>query len=223
MTIKDKLIAKIKSLLALASDSSTSEHERALALKNAQKLMAQYSIDFLNLDSKGIEDKIISKELSYKPTGILKSDVIYKYIVNRIADNFGVYVYFKMGSISEALYLYGFETNCEIADYAINSLFTQGWYDYRVNTSFKSAGTCINFWNGFFQGLLRKFNKNELDTNALILYDKVKDEFMKKVKLRQSSNPGGSTSGGFSQGYSSAMNASIKPALKGQNKGNLLK
>lgn len=213
---REKLIEKIKSLLALASDQNTTEHERNLALKRAQSIMLKYCISVSDASPDAPEMQIVDAILKLQPRGVLKTDNLFQTIVSRIAVNFGVYTLRKSNRPSEIIMM-GFPTNLVIAEYVIESLFTQGWNDYRrdIPETDKNAGTCMNFWRGFRQGLATKFNPIESineSTVGIELYNKVKDVFKSRITGFIKSG-GGSSSGGFSEGHRSAIESQIRSAI----------
>jgi hypothetical protein len=219
---KTELITKIQKLLALSSDNGTTEHERNLAYQRAQKLMALYCIENIDLNKEDIKDQIINFEITYPLKGYLKNDNIHKFIFARIAHAFGTFHFFHPKDGKN--FIMGFEANCKITDHVIHVLLNRGHIDYKISLAEGNPPTAahkISFWKGFLEGLNERFIEIS-DERAIILYDKVKVEYLKKVHpvgLDTSSSDGES---GFDSGRDSAKNAQIHNPITSTSGGKLL-
>lgn len=220
MMSKEELIDKIKRLLALSSDPSTTEHERDLAYKKAQALMAKYCIS--NLNTENVQELVTSEvyKTERKLPVFLQSCTNFVSIFNSTAHNFGCYLAFK--TIKNEVSIFGFKINIEVLKYILDTLISQGQFDYRVEyskrreISFSSA-----FWTGFGKGLDARFSKKNLEEQAIELYDRVKAVFEKQVRY-ESIEVGRSTAQGFEAGHKSATEAQLNPAVS-TSRGSLLK
>lgn len=173
------VVEKIKRLLALSTDQSTTEAERANALQKAQLLMAKYSVDMSACQEKPEEIIKMPLEIKYAhPLPIYLHDFIrLSSLLQPISQNFGCWTLYNQAE--HKLYLYGFKTNCIVAEQAIAALLNQGLMDFRVQFILRrEMGFAISFWNGWAQGIKDRFTKLS-DSQAIVLYDKVKDELEK--------------------------------------------
>jgi hypothetical protein len=224
MNPNEKIIDRIKKLLELATSSN--EHEATLAMEQASRLMAKYSITNASLND--TERKEVIEIFIYNSPYINKTGLIQQLpsIMGTIGPIFGVYPMFvasRTGSIRESQ-LIGYPTNIKVAIHAIESVINQGLLDYRL--AFRLNGSPLfglEFWDGFAKGLQAKFAKYGLESDevAMVVYDAVKN-FVKartsgSVKLQ---NFDGS---GRSSGYESGQKASLRSGIASQSKGNLLK
>lgn len=218
----ESVIKKIKSLLAMSSDVSTSQHERDLALQRAQELMAKYSVDIAEHQDKSEEiiTHIISFEQHKLPALFKLSPLMFMTYIEAIPKEFGCYMMYNRNTFDYALF--GFKTNCEIAEHAIHCILAQALIDFREQMKEeRSIGFTVSFWNGFKEGLAIRFLKLS-DSTAIQLYDKVKNAFVQKVNLTQINMPR-SNAAGFDQGFKSAKDAQIRSGIGQSNKGGLLK
>lgn len=208
--LNETLLKRIKALIALSIDASTTDAERKLALSHAARLMARHSIDL----SAAAEPQIEIQEwkgIEIKPFGLhyQMEHIIYSIIANQ----FGCYVGFRPRT--EKFIFYGFKTNIEIALYTIDALMGQGCRDLSAaRQSNRTAGFAVEFWVGFQQGIRDRFSKVTQDEKSLALYDKVKNLYNSKVIGQQQTLAFfNSSSGGFNQGQTSAKEASIHAPL----------
>lgn len=215
------VINKIKSLLAMSSDSSATQHERDLALQRAQQLMAKYSVDIAETQEK--PEEIIQMPIDIKwvhplPAYLAIDSVKLSGFFQPIANEFGCYVVVYN---RRDLFIFGFKTNCEITKHAIACIFNQALCDYRKEYALRrELGFAISFWNGFVTGLRDRFIKLS-DSKTIQLYDKVKAAMEGKVNWEES-NLSTSNAKGFEQGYKSGKESPIHSGIT-ERKGNLLK
>lgn len=222
---KNELIERIKKLLALSTDLSTTEHEKTLALKRAQALMAQHSIESIDLsDTKKIEELIITEDYTPKLENPLPSYLfnpgLMNAIIQPICNNFGCYASFYLHKPGQSIM--GFKTNIEIAKYACDVLLNQGISDFRKQyKTIRSIGFATTFWNGFAEGLLIRFTKLS-DETALVLYDKVKSKFNESIMSVAIEMPQSTEISGHSAGRKSATEATLNAGIS-SSRGGLLK
>lgn len=116
---RDAIIAKIKKCLALAKSSN--EHEAATALRQAQKLMAAYSLTELDVGASDIDEQDARSGASTKP-------VLWECALSGIvAETFGCEVFFAGSENSRpgVWRFVGIAPAPEIAKYAYSVLFRQ--------------------------------------------------------------------------------------------------
>lgn len=223
---KEHLIEKIKKLLALATDNSTTEHEKSSAMNRAQELMAEYSIEECDLQFTNVQDLIVKEKITidfkdHVPT-MLQDPIVLSSIIAPICQNFGCYNYFQGFGPIGAHYVMGFKTNVEVSKYACDVLINQGIQDFKVGFKIhRSIGYGINFWTGFRQGLTERFAKIS-NEKALVLYDKVQEEWKRMVTIFKTSTSFSLGMGGNQEGIESAKKAQLNPAVS-SSKGGLLK
>lgn len=211
--INEKALDKIKKLLELAS--SPNENEAKLAMDQARRLMAKYSIDDKELGAPDRISELIVEEpyinSAFSNDAVLDAIPI---IIAVIAPIFGVYglVNTRNGQARQ-FKLIGFKTNIEIARFAIDSLIAQGLIDAkREYKKYRTITFMASFWTGFKEGLHRKFGKMEEENKGIVLYDKVK-QYVDSL-ASGASFAGRSTDGvAYQSGFNSGQNASIRSAI----------
>lgn len=211
MNEKDKIIERIKKLIALSEDTSTTSHERDACRKKAHSLMARFSIDNLR-DEK--DPEIIHVEFAL-PKPVFGLDTVKLcQILGIIGPPLGCYSYFKRGE--DKVYLMGFKINCAIAEYTGHVLINQGKRECSsLYKQLPMANTKLAFWKGFVEGLrLRYAPAENSDEQGLVVYDSVKELFersVKKVPIFSS----GSNLDAMAKGAQSALDARINAGLQG--------
>jgi len=219
---KKSLIEKIKSLLALATGVGN-ENEKQLALKRAQELMAKYSVDVV-FARHPCESTPTIEQIRYEtkldlPIS-LRTSLDLAHTIEPICQNFGVYVAYNLAG---HVLLWGFKTNLEVAIYACETLLYQGIQDFkREYRRQRTMGFGISFWKGFREGLKVKFDKSIIPENALVLYDQVKQEWMRKVTFGSGSF-NQSNANGMELGIQSARDAVLNKGIESTMSGRLLK
>ena len=124
MMNKKEIIEKIKKCLALSQ--STNQHEAALALKQAQALMAKYDIDANDADLLGIQDFETDGSGSHRPP---KYEVILAQSIAKMMDCKVILTWkLKRTRHGGSKYVtqwtfYGFDPVAEIAGYAFDVLY----------------------------------------------------------------------------------------------------
>lgn len=215
---KEAVIEKIKSLLALASDPSTTEHERTLAFNRARTLIDRFMVSEQDITP----DKPL--EIVWVPFNFLVSRACEKYLpfyAHSVALYFGCFVCRRVGT----WHFVGFKSNIEVATYAVEVLTHQGKIDFRTafRNRLNSRENLItfeeSFWYGFVQALQRRFTLQEIpDEKGLTVYDPVKQLYdsLTTVSL-------GNTYGAAAEGFTSGINAQLHRPIETTTKGNLLK
>lgn len=222
VTYEEKIIGQIKKMLALSTDASTTEHERAMALNRAQNLMAKYSISLT--EEKSISELVVQVEYktNLQLSPYLQRIEILALTIAPIARHFGAYVSYNkaLGNI----FLFGFRVNCQVATHAIDTLLAQGLSDYRREyAKYRTTGFAITFWTGFGQGLDQRFAQLDAESSAaLVVYDSVKVEFAKRTKVSRI-KVATSNAKGILLGKESALTAQLRKGVEVGNAGKQLK
>lgn len=172
----EKIIERIKNLLALGTNDGATEAERALAMDRARRMMAQYCVTLCDLDSETKLD-IVAEE--WKPSDLFPlSSTLVKWlpgIIGPIAKFFGGFSTFS--SKTGKVWIYGYEPNIKIIQYATNAVLLQGYRAWQKE--FRQTRTMSfsdGFWHGFAQGIQLKFKKPHTDgaqSGELTIYDAV--------------------------------------------------
>jgi hypothetical protein len=224
MTNAERITEKIKKLLELAT--SPNEHEARRAMEMAQKLMIQFNISEAlltdSISSEAIEEIDYSNE-HFNRLGVREQLPRIVKTIGRIFGCFGLYDRRGTGVIAKVK-LYGYPTNLKIAQYALDSIFAQGFIEYKAAyKKHRSAMIGLEFWDGYAFGLQRKFDQfaSRESNNALAIYDPVaqyaKDRSAGTFSL--SNFEGDARSAGIEAG----MRAEIRSAITSSSKGSLLK
>lgn len=219
--MNQKLIDKIKKLLALSSSPVAAEAE--LALQRAKELMEQYGVSILETD--GTKDQIIEKEYDY-PNGKLNRDFQYNLIsiTTSVAQMFSCLILIRQNKPV----VIGLQTNVEVAFHALDCILHSLWFDYRTLRRTNTSQTfSTNFWEGASEGIRTKFRpkKSERSEWGLVLYNQVQDYIAQKYpnlgSWSFSKNDSDSLQGRES-GLRSGQSASIRPGVSSGNTGRLL-
>lgn len=116
MSDRDAIIAKIKKCLALAK--SNNEHEAAVALRQAQKLMQQHGITDFDVEHADIQEEATRAGAATKPPRWECA------LSNRVAEAFSCRVYLRSGMCGHWVFV-GATPAGEIARYAFEVMFRQ--------------------------------------------------------------------------------------------------
>lgn len=117
MSERDKIIDKVKKCMALAQSSS--EHEAAAALRQAQKLMQAHGITDLDIEHADIQEEGTRAGAAQKPSRWECG------LATRVADAFGCTVYLACDYPVGQWVFVGAVPSGEIARYAFEVLFRQ--------------------------------------------------------------------------------------------------
>ena len=213
LTDKDKIIDRIKKLIALSEDLSTSDHERTSARKKAHSLMVKFSID--NIIGDSTQNEIVHREFALSRPVFGLDSWKQCQILSAVGPPLGCYAYYKKSE--DKVYVMGFSINCEIAIYTAHVLINQGKISLRSlwNNS-PSANTKMAFWKGFVSGLYERYTIKPTEENGLIIYDKVKDLFDKITVVRSNMFSGGSSLGALIEGAKSAKDARVSMGVESE-------
>lgn len=152
----EKILDKVKKLLALAGNNPSEEEAKAAALK-AQELIAQYNLQLADLGEAAEEEKLMFK---YFETGV---DKAWKYDLSSVvARNFRCRVtWFGKRELG----FYGFETDasvaCEVFEFLFKTCEKRSRYtaDKAYRETGCSKGVYYSFSNGFIQGVASELDK----------------------------------------------------------------
>lgn len=215
----DKILERIKNLLALATGDGGTEPERRLAMERAKELMARYALSTDDLSGSTKSD--IFNEI-FQPSGLVPlSSTLVKYlplILESIARSFGGFTTFSKAS--GKVWIYGYAPNIAIIQYASNVVLGQGWSDLKkAMREHRSMALVEGFWHGFSEAVREKFKPTLKDAEyALTIYDEV--EALKRTFGSTSIDPLGSF--GKDSGTASGRNVQVHKAVGASQKGNLL-
>lgn len=226
MSVNDKILEKIRNLLALAEDGANDE-ESQTALLMAQKLMLKYKISQNDLNEGG-EMKIVVKSLSvYKRIYWWEREM-----AGIIAENFRVMLYLQnsrlphQNSLQRKIVFMGYPEDVELAyemyHFAIDAMKHYASLHLRKKSKYSSetkSDLRKSYYQGFMDGLKDKFEKQREDLvaedNAYALMiqtpsdvvDKFKTEIKGTVKFKQQvlSKDNLAYSDGYDQGKSMTM------------------
>jgi hypothetical protein len=177
--MNEKIIEKIKGLLALATGETGNAHERELAMRRAQELMAKHAIEESALLEGETTLPVISQK--FEPSGLYRINSTLTrwipYIMTPIAQSFGGFVTFNR---TGAATVWGFEPNVKIIQYAANVVLYQGSQDLkREFVKLRQMSFADSFWRGFAIAMVEKFKpKTEGQSSELTIYDPVRAKAM---------------------------------------------
>jgi hypothetical protein len=116
MTERDAIIAKIKKCLALAKSSN--EHEAAIALRQAQRLMQAHGVSDLDIEHADIQEEATRASAIHNPARWECA------LANRVAEAFSCAVFLRSGMSGKWVFV-GAAPTGEISRYAFEVLFRQ--------------------------------------------------------------------------------------------------
>ena len=176
---KEKVISKVRKILALTTNNYGGEAEAAML--KAQKLLMEHNLSMQDVTDANEKPEIVELELEYNSTPWW-----YKYLIGIIADNFRCEAMERCFHMSrrKAFLLIGREDDAAVA----REIFKYAVVLIKHNRKpFRARGTaCENAYiNGFLSGLIAKF-KEQVKQNewGLVL---VKDKEV--VEAKQKHNP----------------------------------
>ena len=218
--MNQKLIDKIKKLLALSSSPVKAESE--LALQKAKELMETYGISLIEDQT----ETIVEKMYEY-PNGKLNRDFQYALvpIASSIALMFNCMILIRANKPC----VIGLQTNVEVVFHALDCILHSLWYDYRIaRRDNPSLAFSTNFWEGASEGIRDKF-KPRADAprseSGLILFNQVSAWIQEKYPKLGSWNPSRNSADsirGRESGINAGSNAQIRPGVNTGNTGRLL-
>lgn len=187
--MSEKVINKIKKLLALADDNSSYKEAESAALK-AQELMSKYNINLVELDSKEHSDKI---GIYYEN---INNQRCWKYkLAAVVADNFRCKT-FVIGA--KKFGFYGRDSDAEIAKEIFSFLFKKGHklankiVSERKKEGYSVKGIYNSYVLGYVTGINAKLEEQSTKL-ALVISKEVEEEFksysmQKNMGTKKSSN-----------------------------------
>ncbi|WP_302404109.1 DUF2786 domain-containing protein [Adlercreutzia equolifaciens] len=172
---REKIIERIKKLLAVADNRGATEHEAAAAALAAQRLIAQYDVEQWEIHSKDAEpiETIYANDATRRWRWHL-ADVIAPafrcktYQTRRWSKECGRYVHL-MG-------FYGYKTDATAAAMTFNSLYKIG---NRLASRFSrdaAYGTYNAYVNGFVDGIVSELEK-QTEALMIIVPPKVNEQY----------------------------------------------
>lgn len=218
--MNQKLIDKIKKLLALGSSPVKAEAE--LALQRAKELMETYGISLIESNREAIVEQCYEYSEGQNNADFQISLIS---IAASIAPVFHCMVFIRMNRPL----IVGFETNVEITKHALDCILHSLWYDYRkLRKENRSLVFSLNFWTGAKQGIHEKFSPKSTDSRSeygIVLYDQVSQYIKEKypnMGFWIAQKPRTESTTGFSEGRASGSSAQIKPGIRSGFGGKLL-
>jgi len=217
---EDKIIDKIKKLLALAS--SPNEAEAKSAMNKAQQLIADYCIQEHKLyQNANFGPQIVMTELYNPPfnpsRGLQKA---LPWITSALAPMFGCHILV----CGTKPVIYGFKTNIEVLKYGLDSILNQAKIDYqngyRIHRTISFDET---FWSAFSTTLNNRFRENINQSNGLVIYDPVHAKAQTNSEGSFDSQSGTSSHSGTLAGQESGQNINLVSGIQSGNQGKLLK
>lgn len=176
MQNKEKLIEKIKKLLALSTSDNIEEAARAM--ETAQRLMSEYTISSFDLENIERREEICKRFTSLKGFTNGNDQLLenFQSIFTTIGAIYGcVYLIDYSGRIKFGLVGIGFKTNLEIAEYSIDLILKHGLEEYRkAYRKEPKFNFAPRFWQGFAVGIREKFGKVAETGTGMVVYDPVK-------------------------------------------------
>ncbi|MCS6113049.1 DUF2786 domain-containing protein [Shewanella baltica] len=216
--MNSKILDKIKKLLRLATSSN--QHEAALALSRAQKLMQEHGIESDDPALAGVKDATISALFRARvPTQYL---LILAY---SIAKAFGCEFYFKPTFKNMQIVYIGHNERPEVAGYVFNVLerqLTKARKEFldTLSTRMKRANKtkrADQFCEGWCMGVhnkIEQFALTEKERTELIAFKDNVD--MVKGEAREAKGSGRIADDAKYQGYKSAKNVTLNHGVNGQ-------
>lgn len=213
MTDMNKMLDKVRKLLALAGNNPSEEEAQAAALK-AQELIAQYNLDLSALSSEEVIQYKLLKAEHPNNNGYRGQ------LAAILAPNF----HCKAIYLGADVHFFGREGDVDacvgVFNYLYKTMRTNGCRQERIaRKEGRSAHGVANcYWSGFMRGL-----KDELGAQskalAIIVPEDVKDKFTEKfprtgVNNRMGVRHTGYDKSAFDTGYTDGRNSMKKGALE---------
>ena len=220
---RDKMLARIRELLALAG--SPNEHEAANAMRMAQKYLLKYNLDLDELDAKrNYERRYLGQcaqrvqEYEYCLANILNDyffvEVIWDFSYDPLKD--------RQGKILE---IFGTPENLDIAEYVWN--FVMGlteplWRERKAEIRRTGQrGTKLQYLSGLLNGLRAKLREQKrvlADEHGLVWSgDSKLAEFYRyqNPRIRRTSGGGVSRSNQYDAGFADGKKINIRRGVEG--------
>ena len=219
----EKIIENIKKCLALSK--SNNEHEAALALEHAQRLMRINGIDDVDIE--------LRKITSFDVPSILKFSKWQLLLLTLISETFGCGCYQQIDVLGHSkIRCYGFNCKAEVAGYAYEVLLRQikharlefmRMHLSRVritkNKTFRADKFCEGWVTGAYHAV-SKMKISEQEKNALDKYLHKSVNKPKTIRPISSSNSVATraTDDDLRHGFNAGKNAKIHNAVNNTNK-----
>jgi hypothetical protein len=220
-TKRDKMLTRVRELLALAE--SPNEHEAASAMRMARRFLLEYNLDLRELDEKrGYETRFIGKsmprvqEYHYVLSSILQDHFFVQCIwatsYDAIADQSG-----------RILQIHGTWENLELASYVHDFVLhtADGLWRARKKSSVQRDGTKLQYYTGLLRGFASKLNlqKTELrEQHSLVwLADPLLGEYYRHLhpRIQSVSTSGVSRSDLFDAGLEDGRKLHLRRGVSG--------
>ena len=226
--VPEAIIERIKKLLELTT--SPNEHEAALAMNQAKRLMLRHSVAYEDLNDEEFKQEI--KEEIYYNEIFEKSGVRANLpaMLAIIPPIFGVQCLvrskrsnngFSADRINEFA-LIGFPANIEITKFSLDSLLNQGMIDGKAAyKQFRTITFWPGFWSGFALGLNQKFSPKADEELGITVYDKVK-QYVNNI-AKSTMTPDLIDGVAKSVGIESGLKAELRSGITQSNTGKLLR
>lgn len=214
-------IEKIKSLLALASDPTTTEHERQLAFARAKTLIDRHAVKEQDLNP---TEPLEILSVPFAPSGLYKVSVDLQiklpWILNPIAEYFGCFAMLK----AFIPCFVGYKHNIEVCQYAANVLLKQGVDDFKKAFRNRVGNELLltfesKFWAGFIGAMQERFSrKEEPQSQELTIYNPIQryKESLRTLNWFCRYDPA-------AEGFRSGRDAQLYKPLETSMKGNQLR
>lgn len=175
----EKIIEKIKKLLAMTEENGASENEAMIAALKAQKLMAEHNLTIADIDTDEKGQTIIEEACDAG-----KGDKWKYKLANVIAANFCCKTYVAQ---RRWIIFYGYEKDAKIASEVFKFLFKMGnkladrcYYDYYKRGE-NTKGVKNTYLVGFCEGISEVLGK-QCTALMIVVPKEVDESFQEKTK-----------------------------------------
>ncbi len=220
---RDKMLNRVKELLALAG--SPNEHEAASAMRMAQKFLLKYNLDLRELGpARRYTTRYLGKcqgrfqEYEHRLAMILQEHffvlVVYTWSYEPLKDQRG-----------RILQISGTPENLDIAEYVyhyVRGLLEPLWSEHRARHG-TNSGTRLQYWAGLLLGFKKKLDEQskELSTEQGLVWlgDKQLKDYYDYInpQVRSGSSTGVSRGEGFSAGVEDGRSITIHRGVTGSS------
>jgi hypothetical protein len=227
---RDKILGRVKELLALAS--SPNEHEAASAMRMANKYLLKYNLELSELEG--------ARRYATRHLGVCSARVQeYEYTLGAILqDHFFVQVIWTFSydplhdTRGRILQISGTPENLEIAEYVYNYVMRLAeplWREYR-RARREGGCTKLQYLAGLVRGFQNKLDRQKEDLKEeqglIWLGDPGLDEYYRYLnpRVRTSYSSGVRRNQGYSDGFADGGKINVRRGLKGSasSRGRLL-
>jgi hypothetical protein len=224
----EKMTERVRGLLTLAEDESTTEHERELATVRAAEIMAKFSIDAAMLAAKADMREVPCDKTVHFPNPYARQHMFLYVSVLRAFGGDAVVIdsprrYRQNDGVT--LRVYGFEADLTMVDILYTSLLLQGVNQSKVVPRYEHAKTWrVSFWVGYTSTITRRLAEAHRSAEtqagepgtAIVLRDR---KALVKDRIAQDHGKLGKYGGSSARsqdGYSSGRNAGERANLHNQ-------